>query len=319
VRIMLTGGFGYLGSRLAQTLAAGSNYEVIAATRRALPPPPPAHGVKGITLDWSSESSLSRACEGIDTIVHLAGMGAADCAADPVAALEFKGAATARLVQAAVQQHVQRFIYVSTAHVYGAALRGTVSESTCPQPTHPYATSHRAAEDIVRIAHRATSIQGIVMRLSNCFGAPADPGAACWSLLINDVCLQAVRAHRVFLKTSGHQRRDFVALSEACEAIRHMASVPASSLGDGVFNVGSGWAPTALEAAEVVADRVESVLGFRPEIRPGTTIDRVGGGHLNFTVQRLIETGFEPRREAICEEMNSLIAFCVRHKEMISA
>jgi UDP-glucose 4-epimerase len=316
---MLTGGFGYLGGRLAQILATTTDYEITSATRRAVPPPAPAPGVKGVTLDWSSERSLSQACEGVDTIVHLAGMGAADCAADPVAALEFKGIATARLMRAAIQEQVRRFIYISTAHVYGAALSGTVNESTSPQPSHPYATSHRSAEEIVRLAHSASSIQGIVMRLSNCYGAPADPGVDCWPLLINNACLQAVRVRSVLLKSSGHQRRDFVALSEACRAIRHFVSVPVSSLGDGVFNVGSGWAPTALEAADVVASRVERALGFRPEIRRGTMNDKVGEGSLDFCVHRLIATGFEPRQEAISEELDRLIEFCVRHNDLIKA
>jgi UDP-glucose 4-epimerase len=254
----------------------------------------------------------------MDMVVHLAGMNATDCARDPVAALQFNGVGTARLINAAVQQRVARFIYLSTAHVYGGALTGVVDELTCPQPRHPYATSHRAGEDVVRHAHGAAMIEGIVVRLSNSFGAPVDPSAHCWSLLINDLCLQSIRTRRAVLKTVGTQRRDFVGISEACRAIAHLLAVAASSLGDGVFNVGSGWTPTTLEVAEVVAARVEELLGFRPEIQKGAARDAVGDGSLQFRVQRLVNTGFEPHRQACTEDLDKLIAFCVRHDSRIA-
>lgn len=318
MRVLLTGGFGYIGSRLAQMLAASTENEVTVGTRRMVPPPQTAPDANVVAIDWSSEASLLRACRGIDTVVHLAGMSAADCARDPVGALVFNGVGTARLVAAAIQQRVTRFVYLSTAHVYGAALTGVVNELTCTQPRHPYATSHRAGEDVIRLAHRGAMIEGIVVRLTNSFGAPVDPSGRCWSLLINDLCLQSIRTRRAVLKTEGTQRRDFLPISEACRAIAHLLAVPAQSLGDGVFNVGSGWAPTALEAAEVVAARIEEQLGFRPEIHIGTAHDNVGDGWLDFRVQRLLNTGFVPRRQASMEELDKLIAFCVRYESRIA-
>lgn len=318
MRVLLTGGFGYIGGRLAQMLAATTDHEVTLGTRRMAPPPQTAPGANVVAIDWSSEPSLLEACKGIDIVVHLAGMSAADCARDPVAALEFNAGGTARLVAAAVRQSVSRFVYLSTAHVYGAALTGVVDELTCPQPRHPYATSHRAGEDVVRLAHGEATIEGIVVRLSNSFGAPVDPRGHCWSLLINDLCLQSIRTRRAILKTEGTQRRDFLAISEACRAITHLLAIPALSLGDGVFNVGSGWAPTTLEAAGFVVARIEELLGFRPEIQKGAARDAIGDGRLDFRVQRLVNTGFELRRQASTQELDKLIAFCVQYESRIA-
>ena len=78
-------------------------------------------------------------------------MNAQNCVTDPVAALEVNAVATARLLQAAIRQGAKRFIYLSTAHVYGSSLSGVITEETCPASLCPYAASHRAGEDVVRI------------------------------------------------------------------------------------------------------------------------------------------------------------------------
>lgn len=317
MRILLTGGFGYLGRRLSQTLEMNTEHIVTLATRRAITPPLAALQANAIRIDWDSETDLRRACEGMEAVVHLAGMNATDCANNPVAALQFNGVGTARLIRAAIQHRVTRFIYLSTAHVYGAALKGVVDEHTCPEPLYPYATSHRAGEDAVRLAHQAGAIDGIVVRLSNSFGAPTDPETDCWSLLTNDLCRQAVHTRRAVLKSDGIQRRDFVPISEACRAFAHLLTIPRSGLGNGVFNVGSGWAPTIIEMAELVATRVEAVLRFRPHIQRGSCTDAIGSSFLDFRSEHLLATGFELRRDAIVEELDRLIAFCAQQAQLI--
>lgn len=316
MKVLLTGGFGYIGGRLAQSLAGSADFELTLGTRRAAAAPAWAPEAAVAVTHWSSDAELARICRGMDAIVHLAGMNAAACAQDPVAALAFNGAATARLLRAAIEQRVTRFIHVSTAHVYGAALSGGVDESTCPEPRHPYATSHRAGEDAVLAANAARAIQGIVVRLSNSFGAPVEPDVDCWSLLTNDLCRQAVVAHQMVLRTAGRQRRDFVAVSEVCRAITHLLGAPVSAVAPGLFNVGGAWAPRLVEMAEIAASRVEAVLGFRPEIRLGATHDVVGEGDLSFNVDRIRGSGFVLRPEARLEELDRLIAFCARHGVM---
>jgi UDP-glucose 4-epimerase len=313
LKVLLTGGCGYIGGRLAQMMSTDAGYELVLGTRRPAGAPPWAPHAAVVRTDWASEPELARVCRGMDAIVHLAGMNAADCARDPVAALEFNAVGTARLMRAALDSNVRRFLYLSTLHVYGAALVGSVNEETRPEPRHPYATSHRAAEDVVCTAHAANRIQGIVIRLANAFGAPVDPASDCWSLAINDLCRQAVQTRSVALRTTGLQRRDFMPLSEAGRAIVHLLNLATPQLGDGVFNVGSGWAPTLLEAAEAVAAAVEEVFGYRPRVHAGTCADAVGRCSLDFSVQRLLASGFDPQPGAKAAELRRLIEFCVQH------
>jgi UDP-glucose 4-epimerase len=315
VRILITGGLGYLGGRLAQLLASCGTHQLRLATRRAGGNAPSAAGDEIVTVEWSDERSLARACEGIETIVHLAGMSAAACARDPVAALEFNGVGTARLWRAAARQRVRRIIGLSTAHIYGTSLEGEVDELTLPRPRHPYGSSRLAAEHATQVACLTYGLEAVIVRLSNAFGAPVDPGVDCWSLVCNDLCRQAVATGHARLKSDGTQRRDFIPIGEACRAVAHLLELPVVALGEGVFNVGGSWAPSLLEMARLIAQRVELRLGCAVQVMPGSARDSVGSMPLSFSVARLYGSGFTPRPSAVTQELDQLVDYCVRHPQ----
>jgi UDP-glucose 4-epimerase len=317
VRVLLTGGVGYVGGRLARFLTEHAGYEVVLATRTPERVPRWAGAHRVVRTDWTEEAVLARACAGVDAIVHLAGMSARGCAADPIGALELKGVGTARLLSAACREQVRRFIYLSSAHVYGSALVGTVDESSCPQPHHPYATSHRAAEDVVRQAQYAGRIEGLVVRLSNAYGAPADVDADCWSLFANDLCLQALRTRRLVLGTTGEQRRDFVPLAETCRALAHLLAAPAEVCKQEVVNMGGAWAPMLREMAALIAARVAAVLGYRAEVHTGERTDATGSALVEYRIARLLASGFVPDQNAGVAELDGLIRFCQEHRESL--
>ena len=313
MRILVAGGFGYVGGRLSQALAA-RGHAVVLGSRRSRTSPEWLPGAEVTRLEWDDSPSLREACAGVDVVAHVAGMNARDSADDPASALAFNGGATARLLRAAIAAGVPRFLYLSTSHVYATPLRGTIDESSCPTSLHPYAASHRAGEDAVRFASERGEIEGIVIRLSNAFGAPTDVDAECWTLLVNDLCRQAAAGGRMELTSSGLQRRDFVPMTEACAALAHLVGLHGDLLGNGLFNVGGGWSPTVLEVAERVASRVEVATGAKPAIRRQPVGEGERSETLQFVRQKLLDTGFAPAPPAAIDvEIDALIQFCVRH------
>lgn len=309
MKLLVTGARGYVGGRLCRFLAEYSSHEVVCGSRSA------THGMAGTfaaaVTDWSSEESLYKACEGAEAVVHLAAMNAADCAADPAGALAMNGVATARLLQAAKKAGVRRFIYLSTAHVYGSPLTGAISENSWPCPLHPYATSHRAAEDIVLAADKLGQIEGIVLRMSNAFGAPADPDANCWDLLFNDLCRQAVTTGGMTLRSSGMQRRDFLPMTDVCRAILHFLDLPLARQDRRLFNLGGNWSPTVFEAANIAADRCAPLLGARPSVsRVEPAVGEVAAD-LSYVTDALQQTGFRLSADRTAE-IDALISFCMK-------
>lgn len=308
MRILITGGFGYLGGRLAQYFIE-QGHEVYLGTRREVNSPywlPQADVVQNC---WDDPASLELNCSGMDVVIHAAGMNAEDCVVDPVTALYINGIATARMLRAAIRQGVKRFIYLSTAHVYGSPLAGTITEETCPVSLHPYATSHRAGEDVVRAAHQRGEIEGVVIRLSNAYGAPAHKDANCWMLLVNDLCRQAVSSREMILHSSGMQRRDFVPFSDVCRAVEHLFKLSPRGLGDGLFNLGGDWAPTVWEMSCLIRERCEEVLGFLPQLTRVPLREGERSLNLDFQMDTLLKTGFELKGDR-STEIGRILMFC---------
>lgn len=317
-RVLITGGFGYVGGRIAQALAALPDTHVVLGSRRARERPGWLPTASAVVTPWDEPERLGEACAGVDTVIHLAAMNEIEAGRDPAGALEANGVATARLLEAAKDAKVERFIYLSTAHVYGTPLAGRIDETTCPRPVHPYATSHRAAEDVVLAAHDTGALNGIVVRLSNSFGAPAHPVVDRWTLLVNDLCRQAVTTGRLTLRSAGLQRRDFVTLTDVGRAIAHLVNLPRESTGDGIFNLGGAWAPTVMEMASLVAARTGVVLGFPVEIKRPEPAPAETSQPLDYRIDKLLATGFRLAGNPEAE-IDATVAFCVREKGKIDS
>lgn len=309
MKILITGGFGYLGGRVAQFLANEVGNEILLGSRNHIQSPFWLPQSKVVQTQWDSSSALEKICAGIDVIIHTAGMNAQDCAQNPVAALEFNGSTTDRLVKAAASQGVRRFIYISTAHVYKNPLEGVITEETPLENQHPYATSHRAGEDAVRAAHEQGKIEGVVVRLSNAFGAPAHKDVNCWMLLVNDLCRQAVTTRKMILRSSGLQRRDFITIRDACRAIQHLIKLPADHLGEGLFNIGGNWSPTVWDVASLIQERCQLIFGFQPELTSASPQKNDLVSELDYKIEPLRQSGFQLRSNKT-EEIDRLLEFC---------
>jgi UDP-glucose 4-epimerase len=309
MRILVTGGFGFIGGRLGQYLQQ-NGHQVILGSRKASCPPEWLPHAEVEQIYWSDSRALELSCNGVDVVIQAAGMNAQDCATDPVAALAFNGVATARLVAAANRAGVQRFIYLSTAHVYRSPLVDTITEETCPRNLHPYATSHLAGEQAVLSANQRGQIQGLVLRLSNAFGAPMHKGVNCWMLLVNDLCMQAVQTRKLVLQTSGLQQRDFIGITEVCRVAEHLAVGNGSSMQPSIFNVGAGVSQSVFAMAQSIQQRCAQVLGFEP------VLQRVQGEAdepprmLSYRVDNLAALGIKSDCLKNSAEIDSLLRFC---------
>ena len=299
-RILVTGGMGFVGGRVAQSLAKNADVTLTLGSRVVQENPCWLPSSKVVAMDWLSPQSLILACNGIDTLVHLAGMNAADCLSDPVAALEVNAVNTARLMQAARAAGGKRVIYFSTAHVYGPSLVGKIDEFTLPKARHPYATSHRAAEDVVLAAANA-NMDSIVLRLSNGFGVPAHSAVNAWMLLMNDLCRQAATLRSMTLRSTGMQCRDFITLHDVSRVVAHMITLPTNKIGDGLFNVGSGKSLRVIDMVELIQIRCAEVMGYMPEIVCPQPAQNEKSSNLDYRIDKLLSTGFTLRGNPLFE------------------
>ena len=308
--VLLTGGLGYLGGRLALALSE-AGHEVHCGTRRQeISSPAWLPSMRMVHLDWEVEDSLMQACAGVECVIHLAAMNEIESALNPVGALRMNGLASLRLLEVAKRAGIRRFIYFSTAHVYGAPLQGDITEKKLPRPTHPYAITHKITEDFLLAAHDLRQIEGVVFRLSNGFGVPVTPEVNRWTLLVNDLCRQAVTTGELRLKSAGAQLRDFITLSDVARAVNHVLQLDADRLADGLFNLGGATTMSILGMTERVAGRWRILTGSEIAIvRPegNAALPPV----LNYSCDKLVATGFRLTSQ-VEREIDDTLKLCIK-------
>ena len=307
--VFVTGGGGYIGGRVVQHLVA-EGFEVCVGTRKAsLVTPGWLSGARIAHTNWDDQQSLRLACRGMSAVIHLAAMNEIDSSRDLEGALRVNVLASLRILNAAIAEAVPRFVYFSTAHVYGAPLQGRLDEGTVPRPQHPYAITHKVAEDFVLAAHDKGQIEGLVFRLSNGFGAPVTHEVDRWTLLVNDLCRQAAVSGRVKLNTAGTQLRDFITLEDVARGVVHGLRMDKDKLGDGLFNLGKGISTSIFEMTQRVTERWAALTGNRlPIERPEPSGE--GPAPLVYSCEKYRKTGFV-LVDRIDREIDATLSVCI--------
>jgi UDP-glucose 4-epimerase len=304
--VLITGGFGTIGGRLGELLHARGDRILLAG--RSIPDRIIHHpGLESIELDVT-ESDLQPALRGVDAVVHLAALNDPSCRANPERARLVNVEGTRRLTAAVAEAQVGRFVYLSTAQVYGTPYHGYITESTIPAPSTVYASTHLEAEGIVAGYHEAEAFVGIRIRLANGFGVPSRPDSESWHIVVNDLARSAATAGSMTLRGDGREYRNFVSFGSICSGVAHALDLP--DPGDGLYNLGSHSSTTTRAMAELIAQRAEVVLGFRPELRIlGSSREMAAG--LDYDSSRIAASGLALERDPTTE-LDSLLSYCAR-------
>lgn len=299
--MLITGGLGYLGGRLADYLVRSGVQVRIGSRRKG--------GADIVPMDFLDDASLERACQGISTIIHLAAMNAQACEKDPESALLINGLGTLKLLKAAEKEGVSKFLYFSTAHIYGAPLQGKIDEESLPHPLHPYSITHRVAEDYMLEADRKEQLSGIVFRLTNAIGSPLNREANCWMLVVNDLCRQVVTNQRMELYSNESIQRDFLPILTICSAVSFV--LEHNTLNGEVVNISSGVALSLRELTDLIADRTEVILGFRPSVHFNQALKIENTEILSISNDKIKEAGFAIDTD-LSDEIDQLLRNCKR-------
>ena len=274
MRVLITGGLGYLGGRLIASLTAQGRpaLRVLAHGDGPLPEGFPA-GVDVRRGAVEDEAAVRGVCDGVSHVVHLAGPDQRACQDSLVSALTVSGIGTLRVAEEAASAGVERFVYVSTSQVYGSTPADRLHEGARLRPVSPYGVSRVTGEACALMVAAQRDMRVVVLRLANGFGSPAFAGTQAWKLVVNDFCLQAVQKREIVLRRSGKQYRDFIPLTDVVTALDFFLHLPSEHLRYDVFNIGSGSLCTLFEFAERVSARYQQATGRSVAIRTGVDVE----------------------------------------------
>ena len=304
--ILITGGLGYLGGRIAKHLVTNTDQKVVLGTRNS-----GNHSLKLkdcdlIKMDMSNKNDLDAGCKGIHTIIHLAAMNVSQCQEDPERASVINTEGTLNLLESAYRNNVGKFIYFSTAHIYGSPLQGVLNESSIPDPKHPYSMTHKKAEDYVLEFNDDEKLTGVVLRLSNSIGAPVDLTADCWMLVTNSFCKQAVLKKKIFIAGDCQSTRDFIPITSIELLVSQLVDI--TIIEERIINVGSGFSMTILELAQLIAKRCKRLFDYNIEIEnhPYNTSNKID---LEYECKILESMNIEASK-TLADEIDELLIFC---------
>jgi UDP-glucose 4-epimerase len=303
--ILVTGGCGYIGSHVVRQLGEAGRKVVVydnlsTGFRDAL-----IHGEELIVADLADRQAMEAAFERhrFTTVLHFA---AAIVAPESVSLpLKYYGNNTRNtlgLLEACTKFGVQRFIFSSTAAVYGFPDGGTASEESALAPINPYGTSKLMSEWMLRDTSTAHGMQYVALRYFNVAGA--DPLARMGQRtpeathLIKVACQAALGVRENvaiygadYPTPDGSGIRDYIHIEDLASA--HLCALQYLENGGEptAMNVGYGRGSSVREVLEVVKD--VSGVDFKvveAERRPGDPASLVAQAD---RIRRL--TGWQPR------------------------
>jgi UDP-glucose 4-epimerase len=264
--ILITGGAGFIGSHLTDTLVAtGARIVVLddfsSGDRDNLAAAERTGNVRVIQGSILDERALASAMAGITHVFHLAVKCVRKSIGQPLANHAVNATGTIAVLEAARRANVKRFLYCSSSEVYGNCAGDRLSEdgSQC-EPVTVYGAAKLAGEYYARAYQQTYGMPTIVVRPFNAYG-PREHDRGDLAEVIPRFVIRALNGLPPIIFGNGRNGRDFTYVTEVAAGIAGAAGCDA--LVGSVTNIAYG---TMITIAEVAAAVVRAC--GRPDLAP---------------------------------------------------
>ncbi len=259
MKVLITGGAGFIGSHLADRLVIDGHTVTLfdnLSTGKRDNLRGPAAAASLIVGDVRDAAALKKACRGMDAVVHLAAVASVQASMeDPLGTHATNLGGTLNCLAAAADAGVPRLIYASSAAVYGDDAPPPVSESAIPAPLSPYAIDKLAGEHYLAHFCRSRGLNATGFRFFNVYGPRQDAGSP-YSGVISLFAERLAADGPFVIYGDGLQTRDFVFVLDLVDILTR--ALLRDDLSGAILNVGTGLAQSLLaliEAFETLAGR----------------------------------------------------------------
>jgi UDP-glucose 4-epimerase len=290
MRFLITGGAGFIGVHLANSLARqGHTVRVLddLSTGDATRLDPSVHFTRG---DVEDKPKVWRLLNKVDCVYHLAArVSVPESVLYPREYNRTNVSGTVAIMEAMRDAGIKRVVLTSSGAVYGEQKVNKVYEDLLPHPDSPYAVSKLAAENYVRTIGELWHIETVSLRIFNAYG-PGQSIPPTHAPVIPQFMRQLLEGGSLVIYGAGHQTRDYIYVDDVVEALA--AAATTEGLNRQVINIGTGVgtsihelvkmmeqvtdkkartitnpsAPSGVSALVANISRAERSLGFRPKV-----------------------------------------------------
>jgi nucleoside-diphosphate-sugar epimerase len=256
MKAFVTGGAGFIGSHLVDLLLSKGSEVVVVdnlATGRRSQVPEKAVFLQG---DVSDAELLAKALPGCDVVFHLAAVSSVQDSLDrPIEVHNTNLTATLALLEAAVCHKVPRFVFSSSAAIYGNTGGEPAREDMMPKPMSHYAVQKLASEHYGQVYHRLHGLETVCLRYFNVYG-PRQRADSPYSGVIAKFIEAAGAGQPITIFGDGEQTRDFCHVNDVAAANFLAATQDVAKVAGKVFNVGTGASTSVNDLARLVSSVV---------------------------------------------------------------
>jgi len=255
VRVLVTGGAGFIGSAICRYLLS-KNYSVRVIDNLSSSDEDNLAAIKDqiefIRADIRYYNEVRKAVEGVDSIIHLAAIAVVPTSIiNPRETFDVNIYGTLNILEAAKEFGIKKVVFASSAAVYGNIKSKIKNETDILDPQSPYAISKLSMEYFMKMF----SEQGIdtcSLRLFNVYGPRQDPK---YYAAIPNFIVNVLSGKNIVIYGSGEQTRDFVYVEDVARAFER--AINSQTAGE-TINIASGEAISIKELAETIIDLSKS-------------------------------------------------------------
>ena len=262
MRILVTGGAGFIGSHLVDRLIDASHDVIVldnfsTGKARNLSHSQRSPNLRLMRADIRRISqSLLKRLRRVDRVCHLAAVTSVQQSIrDPVFTTEVNVVGTLNVLEVAKALKAERVVFASSAAVYGTPRTFPISEDASISPISPYGASKAASEHYLRSFEENHGIEAVSLRLFNVYGPRQTPGQ--YAGVISIFAKRALNHQPLQIFGDGSQTRDFIYVSDVIDAT--IAALD-KNLRSRVLNIASGAETTILELAKMIQEIAKSQI-----------------------------------------------------------
>ena len=286
MRILITGGAGFIGSHIAEHFNGKAEIRVLDNLRSGY-----LHNLEGLDVEFikgdvRDRAAVAKAVEGCDYVFHLAAMISVPESMfkmEECVDINVNGLLT--VLEESAKAGVKKLCFSTSAAIYGDNPEVPKVETMIPEPKSPYAITKLDGEYYCNIFTQTGKLKTACLRYFNVFGPRQDPKSA-YAAAVPIFTAKAIANEDITIFGDGEQPRDFIYVKDIVEANVFMATHDFT----GVYNIAYGGRITINDLVKQIMEVTHSksrVLHL--DERPGDVKHSMAG------IEKLKSTGFRPK------------------------